>query len=705
MIDADSSRMLQFALVLERLERRTTTKAGARAACALQPTSDIDAARVALAETSEALELERAGSLPVVVLKEDGLEVLAQPATSGVPLLAKELAVLLRFVRGATRLRRSLLELREAPHLHAIGASVPDLVDLLEEYERSVDDSGQLADTATPRLSDLRRRIGAIKDVVRQRLDRFAQRPDVRVLLRSAHPAIRDGRFVLAVRTEARGQIKGLYHDRSSTGATAYVEPEVVVEEQNELRDLVIDEQREVIAILWRLTQIALDAESRLRRAAAAVVRFDLARARALLALDLGWTEPEIGAEALEVAEVRHPVLSALAFERAEGDAIAKRAAARAAVTPFDLRLGTSFDLLVLTGPNTGGKTITLKAVGLVALLPRIGCFVPAARGARVPFYSGLFVDIGDEQDLTQSLSTFSAHVKRIARVLAQAQANALVLLDELGSGTDPLEGEALAIALLDRLLERSLFAIVTTHLGRLKEFAGTRSRAMNGSMQFDPATLRPTYRLLLGVSGASNALRIAHGLGLDPAVLDRAEIELSAQGRGARAQFDQLDQARAAVERARSEAERDRREAAELRDEAAKKVGEVTRERSALMQQAEAAAESRLRAIADELDEPRRQLLALGGRAAHVAGVLLESLRRALSSAPLAEQRKAFLKSLKPGDSVHLPRFNETCRVRRVLKDVDKIEVDYRTMSVTVGFDEIAPVDANVLSRPRRKP
>lgn len=705
MIDADSARMLQFAAILERLESRTSTKAGARAARTLEPTADPALASVWLAETREAVELERAGALPVVVLKEDGLEVLAHPAQSGVPLLAKELAVLLRFLRGASRLRRSLLDLRDVPHLRAIGVAVPDLVDLLEEYERSVDDSGQLADTATPRLSDLRRRISEIKDVVRQRLDRFAQRPDVRVLLRSAHPAIRDGRFVLAVRAEARGQIKGLYHDRSSTGATAYVEPEVVVEEQNQLRDIVIDEQREVTAILWRLTQIALDAEPRLRQAAASVVRFDLARARALLALDLGWTEPELGSEALEVAEVRHPILTALAFEHATGDVIAKRAAARNAVTPFDLRLGTSYDLLVLTGPNTGGKTITLKAVGLVAVLPRIGCFVPAARGARVPFYSGLFVDIGDEQDLTQSLSTFSAHVKRIARVLERARPMALVLLDELGSGTDPLEGEALAIALLDRLLERSLVAVVTTHLGRLKEFAGTRARAMNGSMQFDPATLRPTYRLLLGVPGASNALRIARGLGLDPAVVDRAERELSAQGRGVRAQFDQLDQARAAVERARSDAERDRREAAELRDDAAKKVGELDRQRASLMRQAEAAAESRLRAIADELDEPRRQLLALGGRAAHVAGVLLESLRRALSSAPLAEQRKAFLKSLKPGDPVHLPRFNETCRVRRVLRDADKVEVDYRTMSVTVDFDEIGPVDANVLSRPRRKP
>lgn len=705
MIDSDSARMLQFPLVLERLERRTSTKAGARRARELRPTSDLAEATTWLAETREAVELERSGTLPVVVLKEDNLEVLTQPAATGVPLLAKELAVLLRFLRGASRLRRALIDLRDAPHLRAIGVDVPDLVDVLEEYERSVDDSGQLADTATPRLADLRRRIAEIQDLVRQRLDRFAQRADVRVLLRSAHPAIRDGRFVLAVRAESRGQIKGLYHDRSSTGATAYVEPEVVVEEQNQLRDLVIDEQREITAILWRLTQIALDAELRLRKAASAVVRFDLARARALLALDLGWTEPELGAEALEVAEVRHPVLGALAFESAAGDAIAKRNAVRSAVTPFDLRLGTSFDLLVLTGPNTGGKTITLKAVGLVAVLPRIGCFVPAARGARVPFYSGLFVDIGDEQDLTQSLSTFSAHVKRIARVLAQAQPHALVLLDELGSGTDPLEGEALAIALLDRLLERSLYAIVTTHLGRLKEFAGTRSRAMNGSMQFDPATLRPTYRLLLGVPGASNALRIARGLGLESAVLDRAERELSAQGRGARAQFDQLDQARAAVERARTEAERDRRDAAELRDEAAKKVGELARERAALMSQAEAAAESRLRAIADELDEPRRQLLALGGRAAHVAGVLLEALRRALASAPLAEQRKAFLKSLKPGDSVHLPRFNETCRVRRVLKDVDKVEVDYRTMSVTVGFDEIGPVDANVLSRPRRRP
>jgi len=461
--------------------------------------------------------------------------------------------------------------------------------------------------------------------------------------------------------------------------------------------------------------------------------------------MELRLVEPSlVAAGPLEIADARHPLLLSMAFDAAptpdggsakNGGSAGKRAGrgsgpavggpigggaaggghelpgvmedaecvgrqeyAWSKVVPFSVRLGDTFDVVVLTGPNTGGKTVTLKTIGLIALLPRIGCFVPCASGAQVPMYPGVFADVGDEQDLTQSLSTFSGHVSRIARILREAPAGSLVLLDELGSGTDPLEGEALSTALLDHLLHKGHRAVVTTHLGRLKEFAGRRPRAANACVEFDPDSLRPTYRLILGIPGASNALRIARNLGLPREILDQAD-EIAKETRDPGTDlYDELDRARAAVERLREGAEEDRRAARKERDSSAKEADALGREKESLLAQAEAAAEGRLRRFAEELEEPRRALLQLGGAGAQVAGQLMEAIRRALASTPLAEQRKRFAKGLKPGDKVLLPRFNEVCRVRRVSRKDGKIEVDYRSMSVTVGFDEIAPADPSAL-------
>jgi DNA mismatch repair protein MutS2 len=547
----------------------------------------------------------------------------------------------------------------------------------------------------------LRREITECKEQVRRALERFARRPEIRSLVRSFHPAIRDGRYVLAVRSGARGQVRGLYHDRSATGQTAYVEPEIVVADQNRLRDLEIDEQREVNRILFRLTRLALDRETDIEATALAIARIDHAFARAAVADELGLVEPELTAgRAMTLAGARHPLLLCQRFDESlaavgEGETpslAAARRRAHEAIVPFTLSLGDTFDLLVLTGPNTGGKTATLKALGAIALLARAGHFVPAEGCPRIPFHPAIFADIGDEQDLAQSLSTFSAHVKRIARILESAPRGSLVLLDELGTGTDPLEGEALATALLEELLRRGLAAVVTTHLGRLKEFAGREPRAANASMQFDPESLRPTYRLLLGVPGASNALKIARNLGLAVKLVDRAEQLLAGSGDGTASLFAELDRARAELERLREDAERDRRDAA-------KQLGKVERQRAenelaeaALLVNAEEAAEARLRAFATEIEEPRRQLLAAGGKAALVAGKILDALRRMLAASPLAEHRKRFLKSLRPGDSVKLIKLNEVGRVKRVLTKSDRVEVEVRHLLLTVGVDDVSP-------------
>lgn len=706
MIDPDALRVLE----LNRFQRWTAgfarSQVGRSHVENALPASDLDEARALLAQTREALARLRADRAPNLDVRDDVLPLLHSAREQGIPLLARELAALYRFARRARRLREYLLDLEPGSELHGLGKRTPDLGSLCAELEDAIDEQGALLDTATAKLRTLRREIAERRELVRRALERFARRPEVRSLVRSMFPAIRDGRYVLAVRSGARGQVRGLYHDRSATGQTAYVEPEIVVADQNRLRDLEIDEAREVSRILFRLTRLALDAEAAIAGNSSLVARVDHAFARAHVADALGLLEPELAPGGpLSLIDARHPLLLALAFDRAAdpgdgstgdasraGDALARRReAARSAVVPFSLSLGESHDLLVLTGPNTGGKTATLKTIGLTAALARCGHFAPAAV-ARMPFYPGLYADIGDEQDLAQSLSTFSAHVRRAARILAQAPRGSLVLLDELGSGTDPLEGEALATSLLEELLARGHFAVITTHLGKLKEFAGREPRAANASMEFDPDTLRPTYRLLLGVPGASNALRIAKNLGLPTTVLERAERLLHCSGDETGALFAAIDRSRVELVKLREEAERDRRAAAEVRkkadqDRAANELAEA-----ALLLNAEEAAEARLRAFAAELEGPRRQLLSAGGAAAKVAGNLLDALSRMLAASPLNEHRRRFLQSLRPGDPVKLIKMNEVGRVKRVLKKSDRVEVEVRRLSVTVGIDEIAP-------------
>lgn len=706
MIDPDALRVLE----LDRFQRFTArfarSQVGRGYIESAPLASDLAEARSRLLETRESLALIRAEKAPNLEVKDEVLPLLHAAREQGIPLLARELAALYRFARRSRRLREYLLDLEPSSALFAIGRGAPDLSALCGELEDAIDEQGSLLDTATAKLRTLRREIAERRESVRRALERYARRPEVRSLVRSMHPAIRDGRYVLAVRAGARGQVRGLYHDRSATGQTAYVEPEIVVADQNRLRDLEIDEAREVSRILFRLTRLALDAEAAIASNASLVARVDFAFARARVADVLGFVEPELAQDgAYSIVDGRHPLLLALAFDRevapiggerdedaaAHRSSAAAREAARAAVVPFSLTLGEDFDLLVLTGPNTGGKTATLKTLGLVAAIVRCGHFAPAT-AARVPFFPGIYADIGDEQDLAQSLSTFSAHVRRAARILEQAPRGSLVLLDELGSGTDPLEGEALATALLEELLSRAHRAVVTTHLGRLKEFAGREPRAANASMAFDPDTLRPTYRLLLGVPGASHALRIARNLGLPAAVLDRASRRLEGSGDRSSDLMLQIDRSRAELVKLRDDAERDRRAAADVRRRVDDDRAANERASAALLLHAEEAAEARLRAFAAELEKPRRQLLAAGGAAAKVAGTLLDALSRMLAASPLHEHRRRFLQSLRPGDSIKLIKMNEVGRVKRVLKKSDRVEVEVRRLSVTVGVDEIAP-------------
>src|SRR6266850_1509143 len=430
---------------------------------------------------------------------------------------------------------------------------------LAEAIEQAISGTAEVLDRASPRLGGLRAELRAAQARLQQRLDGLLRSPDLARALQEPIVTQRGGRYVVPVKSEMRSAVKGIIHDQSASGATVFIEPLEILEANNALR------------------------EAELAAVVSALARIDLAMAKALLADALDCERPVLDADGkLDLIQARHPLLVA------QGTA----------VVAIDVRLGSDFRALVVTGPNTGGKTVTLKTIGLLVLMAACGLQIPAQRGSRVPVVKRVFADIGDEQSIAQSLSTFSSHLRNVVATLAEAEKGDLALLDELGAGTDPDEGAALAMAVLETLLARDVLVAATTHYPELKAFALSTPGVMNASVEFDSQTLRPTYRVHVGLPGASNAFAIASRLGLDRGVLDRAESHLSELHRSLERTLREaerqrtelagtLDVARIAAEDARRATADAERDAAKVRDDAERAVRRARAEADELLLQA----------------------------------------------------------------------------------------------------------------------
>ncbi|MBX3461878.1 MAG: hypothetical protein KF830_01795 [Planctomycetes bacterium] len=591
-------------------------------------------------------------------------------------LQTRELADLKRLLRASERCRRWLLA--GEPALAEFAAPAPDLEDLVAELELLVDDRGEVLDSASAKLASIRLEIEQARLAVEAVLARVLAAADVRKHLQAPEPAWRHGRPVLQVKAEFRQRVAGVLHDRSASGATLFVEPEAVVEAANRLSDAQSAENREIQVVL-------ADAARGLRRLAApirAAVEFvaaaDLLQAKARLVAIDGYVVPALVEQGpLRLHGARHPLL------------LRQRDAA--AIVPLDVALGDPHPMLVVTGPNTGGKTVVLKTIGLLALMAISGLPIPAGAGAQVPFFRAVQADIGDEQAIAQNLSTFSSHVQRIARCLRHASPRALVLLDELGAGTDPEEGGVLGYAVLEELLRAGAFAVVTTHLGRLKDFAYQHAGAENGSMAFDGESLRPLYRLDLGIPGSSHALDIAHRVGMPAAVVARARELLGVRDQS-------LDRVIERVQAARRDAEADRRRTADLTRAAAAKqeeledrMAQAVRKENWLQEEADGVVDAELRAAQAALEEPLAALAIAPG----VHGERARALQRIVAAMPkraaVHRRRMQFCHALKKGDPVFLPRWHRVCPVHKVDRIRETVTVDYGKVKMEVPFEDVS--------------
>ena len=543
---------LEWSQVLALLAREARTPMGRELATATLPFTDPGAIRRALGETRQA----RAAMVQTGVPPWEGIpDVRPTLETARVPgsvAEAADLAALIPLLDAAGRLLAYGRAIQPvAPDLAEALAGFPRQTELAELLRRSLDADGQVRDEAAPALRRVRQRIRDLRRELVKRLEAYFAGPNADTTFQERYVTVRHGRYVLPIRAEAKGRLRGIVHDRSQSGATLFVEPEAVVEANNDLVQAAREEETEILRILAALTDAVRAALPELDALVAGIGGLDLIFARGALAERMEAVEPTIAEERdVFLPGALNPLLLAQSWASEGGRP----------VIPMDIEIGAERPVLVITGPNAGGKTVALKTLGLLVLMAQSGCHVPARDGARLPVFSQCFAIVGDEQSVAENLSTFSAFVKQLREVLERVDARSLVLLDELGAGTDPDDGAALAQAVLENLAERGAVVVASTHLEPLKGFASTHPRARNASVEFDPERLAPTFRLIYDRPGQSYALSIGARLGLPAALIERAHAHRSIQQRQLQELLARLD------DRDRKDAERgallERREA-----------------------------------------------------------------------------------------------------------------------------------------------
>ena len=634
---------LEWPQVLALLARETRTPMGRELATDTRPFTDPDVIRRALGETRQA----RAAMGQIGVPPWEGIpDVRPTLETARVPgsvAEATELAALIPLLEAAGRLLAYGRAIQPvAPDLAEALAGFPRQTELADLLRRSLDADGQVRDEAAPALRRVRQRIRDLRRELVKRLEAYFAAPNADTTFQERYVTVRHGRYVLPIRAEAKSRVRGIVHDRSQSGATLFVEPEAVVEANNDLVQAAREEETEILRILAALTDAVRAALPELDDLVAGIGGLDLIFARGALAERMEAVEPTIADERDVVLRgALNPLLLSQAWRVAA--AVAGRGAAEGEpseykVIPMDIEITAERPVLVITGPNAGGKTVALKTLGLLVLMAQSGCHVPARDGARLPVFSQCFAIVGDEQSVAENLSTFSAFVKQLREVLERVDARSLVLLDELGAGTDPDDGAALAQAVLEDLAERGAVVVASTHLEPLKGFASTHPRARNASVEFDPERLAPTFRLIYDRPGQSYALSIGARLGLPAALIARAHAHRSIQQRQLQELLARLD------DRDRKDAERgaqlDRREAesagllaraqaeleaartsaretiARAKAEAQRLVTEVRRHVNEEWDRLKRAEKSR-----PELERARKRLVETAQKVAHTAG------------------------------------------------------------------------------------
>ncbi|MEN6578614.1 MAG: endonuclease MutS2 [Phycisphaerales bacterium] len=692
-IDEHTLRVLEFEEIRTLLASYAASDLGKDSARGLYPSVDARWAAARIAETTELTKvLDRGERVPMAgvkdirpILKEFGKK---QSVFEPVELL--EIADTLA-ASGRLRLFLTNLEPSESEHLQVMGQKLGDFEPTVEEVRRCIGGDKRVRDDASGKLKEIRRLIAQLSENIHQRFMNIVASPAIRKAIENENFLMRHGRPVIAVKSNFRHVIRGTVLDRSNTGATLYVEPDELIELSNELEDAVFEEKKEVGRILWVLTKMVLDQQDAILDSVKMLALVDLTYAKARFGIAYGMSAPDLGSGvSLHLRDARHPLLLHLA-SRQKGCPVAQLSDE---VVPIDVRLGDDFDLLLITGPNTGGKTVVLKTIGLLVAMAQSGMHIPARAGSRVSVFRQIYADIGDEQSIQQSLSTFSAHMRQVVKILERTNEGTLVLLDELGAGTDPIEGAVLATAILDRLMQRGGRIVTTTHLGQLKSFAYSTPRAQNGSVQFDTETLQPTYRLMIGTPGSSNAIVIAQRLGMPKDVVGQATALLATESDGTSELINQIQATREDAEEKRSEAQTLLDEASAVRSEAAERLLRIEEEGRRARKLADREIEDSMQAVRRVIEEFAAEMHNAPGVWSQKAKTLAEKVTALAAGTPLAQRQADFIATLRRGDSVYVVPFKREGMVERIRKNRQTIVVLVDSKEVELPFREVLRPD-----------
>ncbi len=555
-MDTHTRELLEFDKVRQLVAGYAACALGKAEAARLEPSGEPGVIRQAQALTSEMADALMSGLSPPFGGVHD-VRPNVRRAQTGACLEAEELAEIVEVLGAIAEIDRWLARLADSfPRLGALQQGVGEFSGVASAIRGCLDERGTVLDSASRRLSNLRREIGEVEQRIQDTLKRMLRSPEIKRILRYPNFTMVGHHYVLPIAKDHRGEIEGSVHRTSASNETVYIEPRAIAEQSAQLSYLRSKEEKEVRRILrWLSAQVGQVADS-LLGTLETLAELDCVFARARYSLDYRMTAPDLNTEGeFALRAARHPLLEALVRDRLKRSGGVPDPRFPNEVVPIDVHLGARFKMLIITGPNTGGKTVALKTVGLLAMMAQCGLHVPARQGSRLPILDHVLADIGDEQSLEQSLSTFSSHVRRVSEVLATATSRSLVLLDELGAGTDPAEGAALGRAILDELDSIGCLAIVTTHIGDLKTYAFTNARAENAAVEFDVESLRPLFHVRIGDIGQSNALRIARRLNMPEHLIERAGAYLERTRGDQVPEWDLIQKMRREAEQARQAA------------------------------------------------------------------------------------------------------------------------------------------------------
>lgn len=595
-------RVLEFNKIKELLAEQAVSRAAKQMARELEPSDSMYDVRDNLAETTEAVSvIIQKGTIPIGGINDIvPLVLLAKKDGSLSPKDLLHVKQNLYTARNIATHLKTDVNVGGAIADYAAGITVCKAEE--DEIDRCILSEDQIADSASSELRSIRRAIARKNEELRAKMTSIIQSRDNKDVLQDSIITIREGRYVIPVKQEHRAKVSGIVHDQSSTGATLFIEPQAIVNLNNEMRELQLNEEAEIARILHVLSGMVAAKADGIIANQDILIKLDFAFAKGKLSLAMKAVEPELNDDGLIVIkDGRHPLIEA------------KK------VVPTNISLGKSYDTLVITGPNTGGKTVTLKTVGLMVLMTQSGLHVPAEIGTKMSIFHEVYADIGDEQSIEQSLSTFSSHMKNIVSIVGEAGLGSLVLLDELGAGTDPTEGAALAISILDYLLGRGAKTLATTHYTELKKYALTTANVENGCMEFDVETLSPTYRLIVGMAGKSNAFEISGKLGLPPELileakklLEQGDIEfedliaqITEDKKKAAEELDEAAEMKAEIEKMHKDLEKQKEKFATQKEKIMKRAKEEARDMIREMKEFSDSVFKELREL-EKLDDPK---------------------------------------------------------------------------------------------------